>query len=147
MGILGALLHTADRLGDSTGIVSSVAGFTAGATYLLCRDALNLRFRRSIGKALFDLRPLVVGAGFTGNTRVWASVRRNAVPPLVVSLIVVFYMLSSIVGVLITLFGIVIVWPIYVLVCWFKGWETLGNRWSRTRVVDADCGESVALRP
>src|SRR5207237_4319274 len=54
--------------------VGVLFGIAAGTVYYLCRDAIRLKFRRSIGKALFDLRPLMADSADPGAVTVRASI-------------------------------------------------------------------------
>ena len=91
VGIGASLLKSEDRLEwlNAAGIIS---GMLAAAAYLLCRDAIRLRFRRSIGKALFDLRPLVADAANPRAMTVRASMKRNAhLPGIVVVMVLLVW--------------------------------------------------------
>ena len=141
---IGAILLKArSRSGDAAGALS---GIGAGMAYLLCRDALRLRVRRSIGKALFDLRPLMTQSADAGALTVRASAQRNVILPAIVLALLLLMEVGGILGVLAGI-TLVVGWWIVSLVILIRGRQTLGERWSKTRVVDSDCAEALAARP
>ncbi len=150
VGIAGYLLKSRDPVGmlDAAGFAP---GLLAGMAYLLCRDAIRLRFRRSIGKALFDLRPLVTNAADPGVITVQASMKRNCILPAVALLLLLFFVYIPEEWVEILGLGVAGAAIMLLLVdfarSWFKDGETFVDKWSKTRVVDADSAEALAIRP
>ena len=162
VGIVASLLRSPDLVGvlDSAGVIS---GLLAGMAYFLCRDAIRLRFRRSIGKALFDLRPLVTNAADPGSMTVRASIKRNAIPPAIAALLFLLFLLFLVIVSLFDLGGLLISFVGWagllisfaalvfllanVTISWRKDRDTYADKWSKTRVVDADCAEARAIRP
>lgn len=136
---------------------SLAVGTPAGVAYLLCRDALRLRYRRSIGKAWFDLRPLVTGAAADpGAMTLRRSIWRNGLPLLPAGVTALWF------GLLLTIpeptrLPVFIAWiPAYVAAGlmladfgrgWFRAGETFSDKWSKTRLVDSDSAKSQAVRP
>ena len=139
------MLPGADGLRDSAGTVAGVVGITAGGTYVLCRDYLRLRYRRSIGKVLFDLRPFSVRDTVPRPMGVWSSVRRNIVPPLFLLLLTSSWLLGLFALLVIPV--LLIGGAVYLSWTWVKKRESLGSRWSMTRVLDSDSAEALAVRP
>jgi len=129
--------------GETAGIL---AGLSVGIVCLLGRDVLRLRVRRSIGKVLFDLRPLRTDAAEPGALTWAVSARRNAVLPGLLLTVYLPLLMDSIVGALVmAVVGLGL--AVLTLVLRLRGLPTLGERWSKTRVVDADSAESRAARP
>ena len=135
------------KLQEDYGGIGAIVGIAAGAAYYLGRDALRLRYRRSIGKAMFDLRPLALDPAGPGVICVRKSMKRNGVFPIGV--------------VAVTLAGLMLGWPrilvslllflLLLLTDFIRScvarWGTFGDRWSKTRVVDSESAESLAARP
>ena len=136
--------------------VAIIAGIVSGSAYLLFCDAIRFRYRRSLGKIAFNLRPVrdaAPGAGVIGRT---VSAKRNA--PLVVATGAIGLAfshwtktwmdgLSGLPGefvwqlVLFVLALLAVFWlPIILLRA-----RTLGDRWSHTHAIDADSAESLTI--
>ncbi len=141
-------IHWDDLAGQSAGVL-------AGAGYLLGRDSIRLRFRRSIGKLMFDLRP--VAASVSPDALTWRmSMLRNALLPGMAVPLYLFMlfafgtpghsdMIVNLVFVLAGLAAAVVVVD-FARGCFGDG-ETFGDKWSNTRVVDADCAVARPIRP
>ena len=164
VAIVAVLLMSWSVIGARPDAHKVAFGFCVGVAYMLCRDAVRLRFARSIGKALFDLRPLTVGATQAGGMTLRASIRRNAIWAVFAGLSVGVYLTSmnyylepgwvrnatSGVSHLVATIPILVLSTFLlgdVVLSGFRDRETLLGRWSRTRLVDADSAESLAIRP
>ena len=153
-GLVSALLgigHLLARGSGGTGWIeeSSVfAGGLAATAWLLCRDALKLRYRRSVGMALFDLRPLCDALPDPGAIGLRVSLRRNQVLALIALLSFGAGLAMGAVGVLLVALLSLLLFPLFNFGWsrWHQGRTWIDQR-SRTRVVDADSTESLAARP
>lgn len=153
-GLVSALLgigHLLARVSGGTGWIddSSVfAGGLAATTWLLCRDALKLRYRRSIGMAMFDLRPLCDAVPEPGAIGLWVSLRRNRVLALIALLLLGTGLTLGVAGVLLVAPLSLLLFPLFNFGWsrWHQGQTWIDQR-TRTRVVDADSAESLAARP
>ena len=158
--IFALLLSSTGHFSHVSGAVAGASGLLPALAYLLCRDAIRLRFRRSIGKAMFDLRPLATGVADPGAMPLRALIERNS-PWLAVAILVLLFArygqedrggylpATTSVG-----YGLLLGAGLAILLLlanvafgWFKGRATLIDNWSKTRVIDADCAESLAIRP
>ncbi len=143
VGIGGSLLKSRDLV-DRLDAAGFASGLLAGAAYLLCRDTIRIRFRRSIGKAMFDLRPLVANGADPGAVTVWASMKRNAI----VSAIWLLLLLSFALGDSWQLLAFAAMF--FLLVDFARSWSedglTFGDKWSKTMVIDADSSEARSIR-
>ncbi len=153
-GLVSALLgigHLLARGAGGTGWINDsggAAGTLAACAWLLCRDALKLRYRRSIGMALFDLRPLCGAGPDAGAVGLRVSLRRNAVLMLIALLLLGAGLTVGTVGVLLAAPLSLLLFPLfnYGWTRWHQGQTWIDQR-SGTRVVDADSAESLAARP
>ena len=109
--------------------VAALLGLVAGLAYWLLRDAIRLRYCRSIGKVAFDLRPVHVKQMPRGHIGVKTSMQRNW--PLLISLL-----LGLTVMMFNPLFGV----PVLVAALWLT--RHTGDRRSRTKLIDSDSNES-----
>lgn len=127
--------------------VAIAIGAAVAVAYLLCCDALLIRYSRSLGKIAFDLRPVPVA----GPRRIglWRSVRRNLLATATLVLVAVSVVMAVVVpgasAVASEYHGLVI-FGVFLLLTAGYHWRsrTLGDRWSGTRVVDADSRASKA---
>lgn len=127
--------------------VAMAIGAAVAVAYLLCCDALLIRYSRSLGKIAFDLRPVPVA----GPRRIglWRSVRRNLLATATLVLVAVSVVMAVVVpgtsAVASEYHGLVIFGVLLLLTAGYH-WRprTLGDRWSGTRVVDADSRASKA---
>ena len=159
-GLGGSLLGIAIN-GDRITAIGLVAGMLAASAYLFWRDALKLRFCRSLGKAWLDLRPIVVDSADAGAITLRTSMRRNPVGGSFVLLAIPLYALfsytfdTSKMGwfdlAFSAYFAVIGVAVLFLLVDIGRNWSrnraTLTDRWSKTRVIDADSAEALAVRP
>lgn len=127
--------------------VAIAIGAAVAVAYLLTCDALLIRYSRSLGKIAFDLRPVpVAGPRRLG---VWGSVRRNLLATATLVLVSVSVVMAVVVpgasAVTSEYHGLVI-FGVFLLLTAGYHWRarTLGDRWSGTRVVDADSRASKA---
>jgi hypothetical protein len=122
-----------------------------GAAYLLLRDAMRLRFRRSLGKAMFDLRPVAAAAPAADTMTMRLSMKRNAVSAAAWSIACALLGVGMAFDwVVVTVVGLALVaLALLVNACRAlrKERATFADKWSNTRVIDADSPESLAMRP
>ena len=133
--------------------IALVAAVVAITSYFLLRDAIKLKFRRSLGKAMFSLRPLVDGGSAPGAVTARVSMKRNALPAgfwaatfAIISVTSAVESISGVVG------AVAILLMLALLVvdgvrAWLKDRRSFGDKWSGTKVIDSDCAESLAVRP
>jgi uncharacterized RDD family membrane protein YckC len=116
-----------------------------GLAYLLFADAINLRHERSFGKLLFGLRPVRDEGPEAGHIGLRLSAKRNLLLllPFLVVLVSVIAAIGGEFGgmrfMLALLLALMTVW------FWLLRHRSVGDRWSRTHVIDADSLESRAI--
>jgi hypothetical protein len=161
VAIAGLLFTSADRFSRIPDAAGFYGGLVAAIGYILGRDAIRLRFRRSIGKALFDLRPLRIGAAAPAAMTVRASVARHTTWLVVCVLFLLFTRyggnarqgdMAISLGVagnalVVGFAAMMIVLFLDVTYSWFRGRDTFIGKWSKTRVIDAHSAEAQAIRP
>lgn len=129
--------------GGGSGNAPAFTGLGVGLGYLWFCDALFLKYRRSIGKILFGLRPVMLSGDDRRTKGASSSVKRNFFVPfgLVVQFLVLTVVLS-VSGLLSALAGMLGLFSLWFWV--FKG-RPVGDRWAGTVVIDADSDESLAV--
>ncbi|MGD8938996.1 MAG: RDD family protein [Gammaproteobacteria bacterium] len=138
--------------------VPVIVAILAALAYLLFRDAIRFKYSRSIGKILFELRPVRNVADDRGAISLGTSAKRNA-PFIVWAILAPFlvgwemlFIIPSLgeqpdetligtiaVGLLLLVMLVPLLWYL------FKGRRTLGDIWSGTQVIDADSEESLRV--
>jgi len=139
--------------------------FSVGFGYLLFGDALRLRYCRSLGKIAFDLRPVHDEAGGqTGRITLLASAKRFAADTLLPALLLLVLLVLLLVLLLVVggvssgledVDELVELLPAYAMFALLAAYwlslalmrdgRTWGDRWSRTRVIDADSDASLGV--
>lgn len=126
------------------GICYLIAGPAAFVGYLLVRDVVRFRFHRSVGKILFECRPVLE----SGRRITWrASASRNW--PILIGLIVASFIALMTIGIALTDAEVMSVWVLlliifeYVLILGL--FEKLGSRRSKSTVIDTRSAESSGL--
>jgi uncharacterized RDD family membrane protein YckC len=142
---------------DDAEAVGYLAGGAIALVYILIRDGIEFRYRRSIGKILFGLRPVTL-SGAPVSLKV--SAKRNCIWICVVVALIAMNVAVDLSGsddeeawlgfsVLVITVG-----PfVWFILAWVKSRRTLGDRFARTQVVDiwsqkaaASSGVPVATR-
>ena len=157
-------------------LVAIPVGGLLGIAYLLLCDALALKYRRSIGKIVFDLRAVRLGGEHRAAIGPTVSAKRNALwavaQPLVLAAVVLVFdgigrEFRDWALVFFVVVPLALPWLLYALpglrdaaerrigarvaaalrlaTRWLVGDDgrTIGDRWSRTQVIDADSEESL----
>ena len=139
--VQGSFLGAAETAGFLLGLMAVNLG--AGG-YLLFRDAIRYRFRRSFGKILFNLRPVVIDARAPVTLKV--SAKRNALlalPFLSIGVLYVVPFLSLLGGLLLVLFVLLI--PAELILTAIREGRTIHDRMGGTRVIDIRSGDAKAF--
>jgi uncharacterized RDD family membrane protein YckC len=138
--------------------VPVIVAILAALSYLLFRDAIRFKYSRSIGKILFELRPVRNVAEDRGAISLGTSAKRNA--PFIVWAILAPFLVGWEMLFIIPTLGeqpdetvigtiavglLLLVMLVPLLWYFFKGRRTLGDIWSGTQVIDADSEESLRV--
>ena len=157
IGASGALvlaigLDTFQFTDDVMGVSFALVFATIAVAYLLLRDVMHFRYRRSFGKILFEFRPIDTDGAPLGRG---ASVRRNWMTFIGIVLAMLVVLLS--IGILSMFEDKMRFWNtreqlyLFLVIGFFESvlllglFEKLGGRWSRTTVVDTRSAESACI--
>ncbi len=142
----GLMARADQALHEDLTFVLLIASSLPAWAYLLLGDAIQVRYRRSVGKIMFDLRPVLRDTAAGGALGVKVCLRRHAalllvsVLPILVT-VAVIYDNMDFNGLRVLQFLIIVGGSLWLLALRRR---SLGDRWAGTEVIDSDSTASRA---